>query len=58
MTNADVAEGLARLGLTVAKAQIRMPNGPLKNVGEYTVSVAPHTDVTVDVSVQVVAQSD
>ncbi len=58
VTNADVAEGLARLGLTVAKAQIRMPNGPLKNVGEYTVSVAPHTDVTVDVSVQVVAQSD
>ena len=58
VTNADVAEGLARLWLTVAKAQIRMPNGPLKNVGEYTVSVAPHTDVTVDVSVQVVAQSD
>lgn len=58
VTNADVAEGLARLGLTVAKAQIRMPNGPLKTVGEYTVSVAPHTDVTVDVSVQVVAQSD
>ena len=58
VTNADVAEGLARLGLTVAKAQIRMPNGPLNNVGEYTVSVAPHTDVTVDVSVQVVAQSD
>jgi large subunit ribosomal protein L9 len=42
----------------VAKAQVRMPAGPLKTVGEFTVAVAAHTDVVVDVSVQVVAQAD
>jgi large subunit ribosomal protein L9 len=58
VTNADVAEGLSKLGLAVAKAQVRMPNGPLKTVGEHTVTVAPHGDVVVDVTVQVVAQTD
>jgi large subunit ribosomal protein L9 len=35
-----------------------MPSGPLKTVGEYTVSVALHTDVVVEIKVQVVAQTD
>jgi large subunit ribosomal protein L9 len=58
VTNADIAEGLSKLGLSVVKSQVRMPNGPLKTVGEHTVSVAPHGDVVVDVTVQVVAQND
>ena len=58
VTNHDVADALAKLGLTVAKGQVRMPNGPLKTVGEHAVSVAPHGDVVVEVSVQVVAQAD
>jgi large subunit ribosomal protein L9 len=58
VTNFDVADGLAKMGLTVAKSQVRMPNGPLKTVGEHTVSVAPHADVVVEVQVQVVAQVD
>lgn len=58
VTNADVADALTKMGLQVAKAQVRMPNGPLKAVGEFPVSVAPHTDVVVEVTVQVVAQAD
>jgi len=58
VTNADIAEGLTKMGLTVAKSQVRMPAGPIKTVGEHTVSVAPHTDVVVDVTVVVVAQTD
>ena len=58
VTNHDVAEGLEKMGLKVAKSQVRMPNGPLKTVGEHTVSVAPHTDVVVDITVQVVAQAE
>jgi len=58
VTNHDIAEALTKLGLSVAKAQVRMPSGPLKTVGEYTVSVAAHTDVVVEVTVQVVAQAD
>ncbi len=55
VTNADVAEALTKMGLAVAKAQVRMPNGPIKVVGEHVVSVAPNTDVVADVTVQVVA---
>ena len=58
VTNADVADALGKLGLTVQKSQVRMPNGPLKTVGEHPVQVAAHTDVLVDVTVQVVAQAD
>ena len=58
VTNPDVAEGLEKMGLKVSKAQVRMPNGPLKTVGEHTVSVAPHGDVVVEITVQVVAQAD
>ncbi len=55
VTNADVAEGLGKMGLVVQKAQVRMPNGPLKTVGEHPVSVSPHGDVVVELTVQVVA---
>jgi large subunit ribosomal protein L9 len=58
VTNADVAEALGKMGMAVAKSQVRMPDGPLKTVGEYTVSVAAHSDVSVDVTVHVVPQAD
>ena len=58
VTNADIAEGLTKLGLAVQKAQVRLPNGPLKTLGEHPVSVSPHGDVVVEVNVLVVAQAD
>jgi large subunit ribosomal protein L9 len=58
VTNHDVAEALVKAGYQVAKAQVRMPNGPLKTVGEHAVTVAVHTDVVVDVTVAVVAEQD
>ena len=45
VTNHDIADELGRQGFAVNKAQVRMPNGLLKNVGDYTVQVALHTDV-------------
>jgi len=38
ITNQDIAAQLVKQGFEVSKAQVRMPNGPLKAVGEYTVS--------------------
>ncbi|MBL8339824.1 MAG: 50S ribosomal protein L9 [Rubrivivax sp.] len=58
VTNADIAEGLTKMGLAVQKAQVRLPSGPLKTVGEHAVTVAPHGDVVAEVTVQVVAQVD
>ena len=58
VTNGDVAEALTKMGMAVQKSQVRMPNGPLKTVGEHPVAVSPHTDVVVEVTVHVVAQAD
>ncbi|HET6598359.1 MAG TPA: 50S ribosomal protein L9 [Burkholderiaceae bacterium] len=58
VTNADVADALNRIDFHVVKAQVRMPEGPLKTVGEHTVTVAPHTDVVVEVKVVVLAATD
>ena len=58
VTNADIAEALKRIGFEVQKAQVRLPAGPLKTVGEHPVAVAAHTDIVVDITVQVVAQTD
>jgi large subunit ribosomal protein L9 len=57
VTNHDVAEELNKQGFAVNKSQVRMPNGPLKLVGDYTVSVHLHTDVTVDVNVSVLGET-
>lgn len=57
VTNFDIAEGLKAKGLHVAKACVRLPNGPLKTVGEHAVQVAPHTDVVVDVTVRVIGEA-
>ena len=57
VTNHDIAESLKRIGFEVVKAQIRMPNGPLKVVGEHTVTVAPHTDVLAEVKVVVLGET-
>ena len=58
VTNADIADALSKLGLVVQKSQVRLPNGPLKTVGEHPVAVAPHTDVVVELIVHVLALSD
>jgi large subunit ribosomal protein L9 len=56
VTNNDIAEALTRIDFKILKSQVRMPNGPLKTVGEFTVAVAPHSDVVVDVKVVVVGE--
>jgi large subunit ribosomal protein L9 len=58
VTNHDIADALNRIDFKVQKAQIRMPTGPLKTVGEHIVKVSPHTDVTVEVKVVVVAEAE
>ena len=57
VTNFDIAEELTKMGFPVAKAQVRMPSGPIKTVGDSTVAVALHTDVVVDVNVTVYGET-
>jgi len=57
VTNADIAEALKQQGFDVAKAAVRMPQGPLKNVGEHPLKIALHSDVVVTINVSVVGES-
>ncbi len=58
VTNNDIAQALTRIDFDVTKSQVRLPDGPLKTVGEHTVSVATHTDVLVEVKVVVMGEAD
>jgi large subunit ribosomal protein L9 len=57
VTNHDIADELKKQGYEVAKSQVRLPAGPIKTVGDTTVSVALHTDVVVDINVTVYGES-
>ncbi|HWS74494.1 MAG TPA: 50S ribosomal protein L9 [Quisquiliibacterium sp.] len=57
VTNFDIAEALGKQGFTVEKAMVRLPNGPLKAIGEHKVEVAPHADVVSEITVTVVAEA-
>jgi large subunit ribosomal protein L9 len=56
ITNYDIAEALTKQGFEVNKAQIRMPQGPLKVVGDHPITVALHSDVTAEINVTVVGE--
>ncbi|VVE31348.1 50S ribosomal protein L9 [Pandoraea iniqua] len=56
VTNHDIADALAAQGFKIEKMQVRLPNGPLKTVGDFPVQVALHTDVVVDVTVSVLGE--
>jgi len=57
VTNADIAEELNKQDFKVLKSQVRMPNGPIKMVGDSSVSVSLHTDVVADITVTVYGET-
>jgi len=57
VTNADVAEALSAQGYEVERAAIRMPNGPLKSVGDFQLEVALHSDVMATITVSVLGDA-
>ncbi|WP_372826491.1 50S ribosomal protein L9 [Polaromonas sp.] len=57
VTNHDISAELTKQGFPVLKSQVRMPNGPLKTVGDHPVTVALHTDVAVDITVTVYGET-
>ena len=56
VTNGDIAEALGKQGIEVKKAEIRMPQGPLKHVGEFPITIQLHSDVLAHITVHVVAE--
>jgi large subunit ribosomal protein L9 len=56
VTNVDVAEALKAQGVEIPRSMIRMPQGPLKTVGDHPIKVALHTDVVVTITVSVLGE--
>jgi len=57
VTNSDISDALKVQGFDVPKAAIRMPAGPLKQVGDQQFKVALHTDVVVTITVSVLGEA-
>ena len=56
VTNIDIAEALKAQGYEVPRSAIRMPEGPLKQVGDQPIKIALHTDVIVTITVSVLGE--
>jgi len=57
VTNVDIVDALKAQGIEIEKAMIRMPEGPLKHVGEFALTVAPHTDLVAHITVTVIGET-
>jgi large subunit ribosomal protein L9 len=56
VSNIDIAEALNKAGLKVVKAEIRMPDGPLKAIGDHPITIVLHHDVTTEIVVTVIGE--
>ncbi len=57
VTNFDVVEALKAQGIEVERSEVRMPQGPLKQVGDHPIQIALHTDVVATITVSVLGES-
>ncbi|NDA34314.1 MAG: 50S ribosomal protein L9, partial [Betaproteobacteria bacterium] len=57
VTNFDIAEGLRKQGFQVEKAMVRLPNGPIKTIGDHDVEIALHSDVLSAIKVSVTGET-
>ena len=57
VTNFDIVEALKAQGITIEKSSIRMPEGPLKHVGEFALVVGLYLDVTANITVSVLGET-
>ena len=57
VTNYDIVEALQKQGFEVERSQVRMPAGPIKQVGDTQIAVALHYDVVVNITVSVLGEA-
>ena len=56
VTNYDISEALKAQGFEVSKGAVRLPHGPLKQVGDYDIVLDLHTDVKATIKVSVLGE--
>jgi len=52
----DITEAFSKVGVEVARAEIRMPDGPIHEIGDFSIGLHFHSDVNVDINLKVVAE--
>ena len=52
----DIAEALTKQGFKIERSEVRMPNGPLRMVGDHSVGLHLHADIDVPLAVLIVAE--
>jgi len=55
--NFDIVEALGTQGIEIERSQVRMPQGPLKQVGDYPIEIALHSDVLATITVSVLGEA-
>lgn len=56
VTNTDIAEALTKQGFDVKKGEVVMPNGPLKTIGDFPLTLNLHTDAKAQITVSVLGE--
>jgi large subunit ribosomal protein L9 len=56
VTNFDIAEALQAQGFEIERSHIRLPDGPLKQIGDQQLAIAVHPDVVVHITVSVLGE--
>jgi large subunit ribosomal protein L9 len=54
----DIAEACEKVGVEIARSEVRMPDGPIHEVGDFTVGLHFHSDVNAEITVKVVADEE
>lgn len=52
----DIAEAITAAGVEVAKSEVRLPQGVLREIGQYEIDIQLHAEVTQAVKLAVVAE--
>jgi large subunit ribosomal protein L9 len=53
---ADIAEAVTKAGIRIERAEVRLPQGPIRLVGEHRVKLHLHTDIEIDLPVTIHAE--
>jgi len=53
---ADIADAVSAAGIELKKQEVRLPQGPIRQIGEYNVEVRLHSDLSTHIRVNVVAE--
>ena len=57
VTSIDIVDALKAQGIEVERSMVRLPQGPLKQIGDYEIAIALHSDVVVHIKVSVLGET-